>query len=66
MRRPEPSARLYRGYTMLSDLALVIGAVMLGIGIVVPVANRLPWIIAGGLIGLISVAARSVSLRYKP
>lgn len=58
--------RLYRAFTIISDSAIVISALMLVLGFIAPTTSPLPWFTAAGIAGAIVIAARAVALRYRP
>lgn len=57
--------RLYRAPTMLSDTALVLGALALVLAFVAPTTSPMPWIISAGIAGIVTIAARLAALRYR-
>lgn len=62
----QPDPRLYRALTIVSDTALVIGALALTLSFVAPTVSPLPWIISAGIAGFVVVVARVAALRYRP
>lgn len=57
--------RLYRSLTIISDTAIVIGAIALVLAFVAPTISALPWIISAGIAGLVVITARAAALRYR-
>lgn len=57
--------RLYRSLTIISDSAIVIGAIALVLAFVAPTVSPMPWIISAGIAGLVVITARAAALRYR-
>ena len=57
--------RLYRAFTILSDTALILGALALMLAFLAPTTSPLPWIISAGICGAVVITARIVALRYR-